>query len=181
MNTHAKYAFRNRRGQDYQDCIQETIANALVAFVALVHRGKMSLAYPSVLSRYATAQINDGRRVGSSLNANEILSGYAQRLKNFKVERLDRHDDEENCWEEILVEDKRVGPAQTAQVRLDYSEWLASLPVRYRRLAQYLSLGNRTSDAARKFKVSNGRVSQIRKELARSWTDFTGGNEGNAA
>ena len=28
----AKYAFRHLRGQDYQDAIQETIANALVAF-----------------------------------------------------------------------------------------------------------------------------------------------------
>ena len=30
----AKYVFRHLRGQDYQDAIQETIANALVAFVA---------------------------------------------------------------------------------------------------------------------------------------------------
>lgn len=51
---HAKFAGRRLRGEARQDFIQETIANALVAFVALV-RGKMSIAYPSVLAKYATA------------------------------------------------------------------------------------------------------------------------------
>ena len=179
---HAKYAFRHmRRSQDYHDLIQETIANAFVAFKALVRRGKMDLAYPTVLARYAVAQIKDGRRVGAKLNVREVLSSYAQRLKNFTVDRLDRRQkDEENAWCEILIEDRHAGPAETACTRIDFESWLASLPVRYRRLAQYLSLGNRTSDAARKFKVSAGRVSQIRKELARSWKDFTGDNA-NAA
>jgi len=83
---HAKFAFRRLRGQDYQDAIQESLANALVAFVALVRRGKMKLAYPTVLTKYATAQVKDGRRVGNSLCCREVLSPYAQRLKNFKVE-----------------------------------------------------------------------------------------------
>jgi len=162
--------------------IQETIANAFVAFRALVRRGKMELAYPSVLARYAVAQINDGRRVGSSLNCQDVSSSYAQRLKNFHVDRLDRREkDEENAWCEVLVEDKHAGPAETACTRIDFESWLQSLPCRHRRLAQYLSLGNRTSDAAREFKVSAGRVSQIRKELANSWESFTSGNEGNAA
>ena len=59
--TRAKFSFRHLRGQDYQDAIQETIANAVVAFVALVRRGKMSIAYPTVLARYAMAQVADGR------------------------------------------------------------------------------------------------------------------------
>lgn len=179
---HARIAFRHLRGQDYHDAIQETIANAFVAFKALVSRGKMSLAYPTVLAKYATAQIKDGRRVGSSLNVQEILSPYAQKAKRFKVERLDKHDqDDENAWCEILIEDRHAGPAQTACTRIDFESWLASLPCRHRRIAQYLSLGHRTADASRKFKVSAGRVSQIRKELSRSWGDYTGGNEGNAA
>ena len=115
---HAKYAFRDLHGEDRQDLIQETIANTFVAFLALVRRGKMAIAYPSVLARYAVAQIHDGRRVGNRLNCHEVLSPYAQRLKNFKVERLDRRDkDDENAWCEVLVEDRRCGPAETARVR----------------------------------------------------------------
>jgi hypothetical protein len=172
---HAKFACRRLRGEARQDFIQETIANALVAFVALVRRGKMSVAYPSVLAKYATAQIADGRRVGNKLNVREVLSPYAQRLKRFWVERLDRHEkDDENAWAEVLVEDRHAGPSEIACTRIDFEEWLKSLPVRHRRLAQYLSLGNRTSDAAKKFRVSDGRVSQLRKELAESWHRFVG-------
>jgi len=180
---HSKFAFRHLRGQDYQDAIQETIANALVAFVALVRRGKMSLAYPTVLARYAVAQIKDGRRVGSSLNCSDVLSPYCQRLAGLTVERLDhREKDDENQWQEAVVQDTRSAPvSDTVAFRVDFADWLDSLKSRDRKVAQYLSLGNRTRDAAHKFGVSEGRVSQLRRELAQSWKDFTSGNEGNAA
>jgi hypothetical protein len=174
---HAKLAFRHLRGQDYQDAIQETVANALVAFVRLVHRGKMNLAYPTVLAKYAVAQINDGRRVGNSLNCSDVLSSYCQRLKDLTVERLDRHEkDVENEWCEVLIEDKTAGPFDIVRTKLDFESWLRSLPQRDRKVAQFLSLGNRTSDAAKKFNVSQGRVSQLRRELQESWNDFTSGN-----
>ena len=170
----ARFAFRDARGQDRQDLVQEVIANALVAFVALVRRGKMAIAYPSVLARYAIAQINDGRKVGGHLNCKDVSSRYCQRLKGAVLERLDRFDTTEEAWQEVLVEDRHAGPAEIACTKIDFEEWLKSLPVRYRRLAQYLSLGHRTSDAARKFKVSAGRISQLRKELAENWRRFVG-------
>ena len=40
--------------------------------------------------------------------------------------------------------------------------------------AESRTIGNRTSDAATKFKVSCGRVSQLRRELAKSWRAFLG-------
>jgi hypothetical protein len=178
----AKFSFRHLRGQDYQDAIQETIANALVAFVALVRRGKLSIAYPTVLARYATAQVADGRRVGSSLNVHEVLSGHAQRNKGFKVESLDHYDEEEDQWQEAVVQDTRSASVfDTVAFRCDFADFLDQLPRRNRRIAEYLSLGNRTRDAAHKFGVSEGRVSQLRRELSESWKEFTGGNEGNAA
>jgi hypothetical protein len=179
---HAKFAFRHLRGEARQDAIQETIANALVAFVALVRRGKMAIAYPTVLARYAVAQIKDGRRVGNKLNVREVLSPYAQRLKGFQVERLDRHDkDDENAWCEVLVEDRHAGPADTARVRLDFSDWLDSLKRRDRKIALKLAEGDKTSDVAKRFKISAGRISQLRRELAESWHKFVGDEPGPAA
>jgi hypothetical protein len=72
-------------------------------------------------------------------------------------------------------------PADIACARIDIDAWLHSLPRRDRKVAQFLSLGHRTTDAARKFGVSNGRVSQLRRELAQSWRSFTGDNDGNTA
>jgi hypothetical protein len=46
---HAKTAFRHARGQDREDKIQGTVANALVAFRRLVQLKKTDLAYPSAL------------------------------------------------------------------------------------------------------------------------------------
>ena len=52
--------------------------------------------------------------------------------------------------------------------------WLKSLPVRHRRIAQFLANGETTKAAARKFKVIDGRISRLRKELAQSWHRFVG-------
>ena len=178
--THAKYAFRHLRGEARQDAIEEAIANSLVAFVALVRRGKMSIAYPTVLARYAVAQINDGRRVGNRLNVREVLSSYARKHKGFKVERLDHFDEEENQWQEAVVQDTRTAPVpEIVAFRCDFSDWLDRLPRRNRRIAESLAIGNRTSEAARKFGVSEGRVSQLRRELSESWQKFTGENGGS--
>jgi hypothetical protein len=48
-------------------------------------------------------------------------------------------------------------------------------------MAETLALGHRTQDVARKFKVSAGRVSQLRRDLAGSWRKFVGETDGNAA
>ncbi len=178
---HAKIAFRHVRGQDRQDKVQEVVANALVAFRRLVQLKKTDLAYPSVLAKYAIAQINDGRMVGGRMNCKDVSSPYCQRVKGVVMERLDRYDADDEAWQEVLVEDKHCTPAELAASRIDVSNWLASLPVRYRRLARYLGAGNRTSNAARKFKISAGRVSQIRRELAANWQRFIGDDPGPAA
>jgi hypothetical protein len=40
---------------------------------------------------------------------------------------------------------------------------------RDRRLAHFLSLGNSAKDAARKFKLSTGRITQLRQQWCREW------------
>jgi hypothetical protein len=37
-----------------------------------------------------------------------------------------------------------------------------------------LALGNRTIDTAQRFRLSPGRIAQLRAELAASWRAFTG-------
>ena len=51
----ARYSLRHLHGEALQDALQEVIANSLVTFIALVRRGKMDLAYGSVLGRLAAA------------------------------------------------------------------------------------------------------------------------------
>ena len=178
----AKIAFRHLSREARSEMVQEVVCNAMQAFVRLAQRKKTSIAYAAPLAVFGIKQARDGRKVGGHLNCLNVSSDFCQRLKGLTVERLDRHDkDEENAWCEVLVEDQHAGPAETACVRLDFESWLASLPLRHRKIAQYLSVGNRTADAARKFRVSASRISHLRKELAANWQRFSGDEPGGAA
>ena len=84
--------------------------------------------------------LRDGRRVGSTLNVRDVSSEYAQANKHFTVQRLDRYDAENDEWREILIEDRRSGPAETAAARLDIGRWFATLPRKKRRIATTLAI-----------------------------------------
>ena len=178
---HARVCFRHLKPEARSEAIQEVVCNALKAFVRLVQLGKADIAYPSPLARYAVAQVRDGRKVGCKLNVLDISSTYCQAGKGVVMERLDKYDAEEECWQEILIEDKTVSPAELAASRIDFPSWLAMLKRRDRRIAEFLALGNRTSEAAKKFNVSEGRVSQLRRELAASWRNYIGEQPAPAA
>ncbi len=170
----ARFAFRKARPELQQDLITEVIANAMLAYVRLMELGKQDLAFASALGRFAVAQVRVGRRVGSRLRVGDVMSQYAQRQKDFRVERLDQFDDEENCWQQLVVEDKRATPADVAAVRIDFASWLRLLPRRRRKIALALAGGETTKTAAKKFEVSPARISQLRLWLKESWLRFQG-------
>jgi hypothetical protein len=87
---------------------------------------------------------------------------------------LDQFDSEAHAWEEILVEDRHAGPAETAITRIDFATWLQLLPRRLRKIATFLANGETTGTAAKKFRMSKGRISQIRKELFLAWVWMAG-------
>ncbi len=170
----ARFAFRDQPSERRQDLVAEVIANAFVACKRLVERGLSDVVYPTPLAQYAIKQVRAGRRVGSKLNVRDVSSEYAQREKRFTVERLDRFDERKGEWREVVVEDRKVGPADTAAARLDISDWLATLPKHKRRVAETLASGETTKATARKFSVSPGRISQLRRELELTWQEFQG-------
>jgi hypothetical protein len=161
--------------------VQNCIANAMIAYARLHQLGKVHLAFPSVLARYAVAQTRDFRVVGGHLAIKDVLSPYCQAKKNVSVERLDKFDEQEQTWCEAIVEDRTAGPAETARVRIDFAAWLSTLKRRDRRVSEALALGNHTSDVAKRYKISAGRISQLRRELAESWRRFVGDEPAPAA
>ena len=177
----ARFAFRQLDPEARAEAIQEVLVAALVTFVRLVELGKPHLAYPTVLARYGIAQYRCGRRVGSRLNIRDVSSPYAQRKKKFVVERLDHFSAKQDVWREVLVEDKRATPADIAAVRIDFADWLKSLSRRRRRIANLLATGESTAAAAKKFRVTPGRISQIRRKLEQSWRTFQGEETSAAA
>jgi hypothetical protein len=169
-----RVTFRHLHGEAREEAVAEGVANACATYQRLAKQGRAHLGFPTVLARFAAAQVVDGRQVGSGQNSRDVLSPRAQKLKQFQVERLDRFNDEENQWMEAIVEDPHTPVFDQVCFRLDFPDWLARLSRRNRRIAGYLSLGNSTSAVAKRFRISAARVSQLRREFYNSWQVFCG-------
>jgi hypothetical protein len=170
----AEFSFRKLRPDLRKEMVDEVVVNALAAFARLVERGKEDSAYASSLAEYAVKHVRQGREVGNRLNSKDVSSRYAQQRKGFQVERLDQFDASDDEWKEILIEDRKAGPAETAASRIDFAAWLAAMSSLRRKIAQCLATGECTIDAARRFNVTPGRISQLRKEFQSSWSTFHG-------
>jgi hypothetical protein len=171
---HLRIAFRHLRGDAKEEAVAEALANACVAYQRLAKQGRVHLAFPTVLARFAAAQVTDGRRVGNGQNTRDVLSPRAQQKKQFYVERLDHFDKEENEWMEAVVEDPHTPVFDQVCFRVDFPAWLDRLPRRNRRIAESLAIGNHTCAVAKRFRISPGRISQLRREFYDSWQTFCG-------
>jgi hypothetical protein len=178
---YARFAFRHLDAESKQEAIQNVVAGALNAYARLVQLGKADIAYATPLAMYAIRQHREGRRLGCHLNAHDVNSPYAQKLKGIILERLDKYDCEEECWREILISDQTCTPADLAASRIDFPAWLGTLSKRERRIALKLAASEPTGRVARMFKVSASRVSQLRRAFAKSWQTFQCENVTEAA
>jgi DNA-binding NarL/FixJ family response regulator len=171
----AEVALRFCQSEAREEFVAEVIALAYRAWVRLVDQGREQIARPTPLAQYALRQVRAGRRLGCRQHVQELLSDYARQTHGFTVERIDRPEVRLGGWRQILVEDHRAGPAETAAARLDVAAWLRTLSTRNRRIAKALALGNTTSAVAQKFGLSAGRVSQLRNWLWLHWQRFQSG------
>jgi hypothetical protein len=168
-----RFAFRGMASERREDAVAECLASAAVAYARLHQRGKAELAYATPLAQFAARQFRAGRRIGGQLNCNDVLSKHAQRHHGFGVERLDRREPN-GQWKEILVEDRTCTPADLTAIRIDFADWLTQLTGRSRKIATTLAMGETTKEAANRFELTMGRISQLRGELKRNWSKFQG-------
>jgi hypothetical protein len=168
----AHRAFRKIRPERKAELIQEAIANAYCAFAALVRHGKSDVAYATPLANFAIRQVIAGRQVGTKPNRRDVMSPQAHLAYGFDVERLDTFDEVQGEWRAALVEDRHATPADIAAARIDVAAWLRSLSQRNRRIAKTLAMGETTTHAAQRFKLTSARISQLREELKMSWERF---------
>jgi len=162
--SYARGAFAGLKPEARQEAIQNVVANSCAAVAGLARRGKLDLCYPTVLAQYGIKQTRDFRLVGNKLNIRDVMSKYCQARKGIAIQRLDKYDETEQEWMEAVVEDPHTPVFEQAQFRVDFPAWLQTLKPRDLRVARFLSRGERTGDAARKFGTSEGRISQCRRQ-----------------
>ena len=85
------------------------------------------------------------------------------------LERLDKWDRDEKEWLEIVVEDRNATPADVVRVRLDFADWLKTLPRRDRKVALDLRMATGPERSHAGTTSPDGRISQLRKEMYLSW------------
>jgi hypothetical protein len=173
----AERTLRFLRTEAREELVAEVIAHAYRAWVRLVDQGREQIARPSPLARFALRQVRAGRRMGGQLNVQDLLSDYARQIQGFTVERIDRPEASSGSWQQILVEDRRADPAETAAARLDVAAWLQTLSTRNRKIAKRLAWGDTTDAVARQFGLSAARVSQLRRWFQAQWERFQSDGE----
>ena len=171
IERYARFAFRDLESSAREDAVCEVVANAFCAFRRLVELGKQNLAYSTPLAHYAVAQFRAGRRVGNPLNSCDVYSIGSQRRARFRLESLDSRTGSET-WEEALIDNTQTPVPDQVAFRIDFPAWLQTLQQPKGRLAKYLAYGHSPSEVACRFGVSRGRVSQVRRELERSWNEY---------
>ncbi len=172
IHRNAHYAFRRFPLEAREEAIQEVTVSCLAAYHALVQQGREEVATATSLASYAIARYRIGRSIAYPMNIGDVTSTHCQHRKGIRIESLVQYDTGLCQWQEILVEDQRATPADIAITRIDFQAWLSSLSPRMRRLAETLASGETTSAVAELFRVSAGRISQVRRKLMETWDQF---------
>lgn len=185
--THAQIYFRHIPClQRRADCIAEVVALCWQWFHRLAERGKDARRFPSVLASYAARAVRSGRRLCGRLKAKDVCSERAQRKHGFRVEALpaltythyedlDAHIGGQrrlDIFEERL-QDNTVSPIpEQVAFRCDFSSWLRTHSARDRRIISDMARNESTKDLAHKHDLSQGRVSQLRRQYHDGWHRF---------
>jgi len=172
---HARFAFRHVACPDARaDRVAETVALAWKSFAALSGRGKDPRTFVSTLALRCSQAVRAGRRLARSESARDALSPVARARHGFTVGRFPPPRGDVPHLAEALADDTRTPVPDQAAFRLDYPRWRAGFLPRARVVLDALAGGERTGDVARRFGISPGRVSQLRRAFADSWRKFHG-------
>ncbi len=173
IERYARQAFRGHDPVEREERVAAVVADAFVAFRRLTDLGRSELAYATPLARYAVRHVRSGRRVGSPLNKRDVLSPANRRVV---VEPLPRFPHGDGEWQEILVEDRRSETEPRRQDARRAGRRPSGDDSGAKRRIAVVRLGDRgnTLATAKKFGLTAGRISQLRRELQASWRKLQG-------
>lgn len=189
IERHGQIYFRHEKCSARKaDRIAEMIGLAWQWFVRLTERGKDATGFPSALAVLAARAVRCGRRVAGMGKARDVMNEQTQYRRGFIVvplpmctatphdDRLgkphgQRHQDE---FEERLQHNLVTPVDEQVQFKLDFAAWLHTLTARERRLIRAMLRNERTKDLSRHFELSQGRVSQLRRQFRDDWRRFIG-------
>ena len=187
IETHARIIFRDIRCSVHkEDAVQESIALAWKWFLRLQERGRDINQFPMVFVFLVVKAVASGRRLTGMLRAKDVLSERCQRKRGFRVEALPmstcvsvevllgkpRGQEMQDAFEERLKDDGSTPVPDQVAFRMDWPSFFTTLTTRDQRMAEFLSLGHSAKQAAEKFGLSAGRITQLRQRWCKDWRCF---------
>jgi hypothetical protein len=175
-----------------EDFVCEAVALAWRSFLRLAEQGRDATEFASALASLVVRAVRSGRRLCSQERSRDVMSAAAQRRGGFRVEDLlppasathERLKSEpggqrrQDAFEERLRDNTQTPVLEQVVFRCDFPAWLLTLSRRTRQVIDDLVAGDGTGDVARKFGLSPGRVSQLRRQFQDDWQRFCGEGEG---
>jgi hypothetical protein len=153
-----------------EDKVQE-VSSHCWKWVRLLHKARKKWwQFVSRLADYACRAVRSGRKVAGSIRISDIMNEINQSRKGYYISKLpDFSTESTNPLVEALT-DNTVSPVpDQVAFRLDFPAWRSSYDDRRQRIIDALAVGHRTKDVAEKFQMSQGRVSQLRREFMADW------------
>ena len=183
IERHARFYFRHVACPDKKaDRIADTVAVAWKWFLRLAARGKDASQFVSTLVALAARAVKSGRRVAGKERANDVLSIATHRKHGFCVESLPTTRPRAgSSVAEALVENTVTPPDEQAAFRIDFPRWHGAYDERDRQIIDDLMVGERVKDVSKKYRISQGRVSQKRRNFYEDWLRFHGESETDIA
>jgi hypothetical protein len=195
IEQHGSIYFRHLRcPQTREDAIQEMRSLAWKWLIRLTKKGKDVNEFPITFVQLLARAVASGRRLNGMEKAKDALNPATQRRHGFRVENFDSststsHErlhasphgqEQQDTFEERLRDNTLTPIPDQVAFRIDFAQWRRSRCDRHRRIIDQMMLGDRTLDLSRKFGISPGRVSQLRREFHDEWQQFCGGSSHDA-
>lgn len=175
IQTHAGIYFRSVKcWHKRQDFIAETVALSWKWWIRLYERGRDPTQFVARIADFAARAVNSGRRVADQESPKDVLSRTAQKSKGFCCTKLpDFSTLSTNPLAEALTDNTQSEVPEQVAFRVDFPNWILTYPERNREVIFEMMLKRTTTELARKFKLSQGRISQLRLEFSQDWNLYT--------
>lgn len=190
IRTHAKVRFGAIADPARRDdAIAEVVGLGWVHWLSALRHGKDPNEFVSTIADLAVRQVRSCRKVTGSERSRDAMSPLAHRKNGFvnvplpggrrpHADIYSRPNGQDECdaaEEGMQAHTQSPVPDQVA-FRMDIPSWMERLADKKRRIVKDLMQGDSTQEAAEKHGVSQGRISQIRREAYEDLADYV--NEG---
>jgi hypothetical protein len=156
----ARLVFRERGPEEREELTAEAVCVALDGFRSIQRRRKKGVTAKSI-AFYSVRRAGSGRKIASSDSKNDAMHHVTHDVDDLPedlIHNLTREDD---------------NPSDLAALRIDFPAYLRTVNTQKRRACRLFLDGHGNREVSRRLHVTQGRVSQLRRELFEGYYAFT--------